>query len=177
MPKTPDEISRLHTQSVEREAWLFDKDVAPRDILMLYQRDRFKTIGNPLDTEAHHKLILAALNLKIADNATESAAKLFDQTTKLTNKICELGVISGDQKNLSEHLNTETRRLVEQVVLLAAISKEQCQFAAKLDKQTKSLIRLTWAIVLLTVALLASEVRKIIVGENAKANIQHVQTP
>jgi hypothetical protein len=52
----------------------------------------------------------------------------------------------------------------------AIISREQAQSAAKLERQTSTLIRLTWAIAILTAVLLFFT---IVLYKDAHAQIQH----
>ena len=62
--------------------------------------------------------------------------------------------ISEDVAKSAEKLTGQLDRLVDQIGVLVLISEEQKKLAAKLEGQTKTLIRLTWAVVIFSIALL-----------------------
>jgi hypothetical protein len=86
--------------------------------------------------------------------------------------------LAEDAAESAEKLTAQTDRLVEHTEALVLIAKEQKELAAKLERQTNKLIFLSLVLVVFSVALLAVALvqTKVMFKENTQAHVQAEQT-
>lgn len=146
MEKTPQQIANLHPQAPERQQWLFDPATPLADLHQFINIIAWMGYGSHSGTI--FELTKTAIDVRIAQDAANASEKLTGQTDRLVGKIADLVLIAEEQKKL----------------------------AIKLERQTKTLIRLSWALVVFSVVLLAVALvqTKIMFKENPQANVQHV---
>jgi hypothetical protein len=75
-----------------------------------------------------------------------------------------------------ERSEEQTRGLGQTMRELREIAEAQKRFAAKLDGQTSMLIRLTWGLVVLSIALLAVAIvqTRVMFKQDAEAHAEHI---
>jgi hypothetical protein len=98
------------------------------------------------------------------------SSSLFPMDSEISQKLQAVTELRGKGDVRTEHF----ARMVE---FLAVIAQQQAEAADKLQRQTQWLIYLTWALVFLSTALLATAFiqTKIMFKQDAETHIQHVQ--
>lgn len=143
---TPQEMANLHPENSDLWNWLESPTTSTRDIQKYIHLIAYQSYPR----NRQFPLAKIALDVRMADQASESSEKLSGQTDRLIGGVRDLVVVAEEQKNLAQ----------------------------KLERQTNKLILLTWALVFFSITLLAIAVvqTRVMLKENAQTNVQRVES-
>jgi hypothetical protein len=139
---TPEQAADLPVTSAEKRVWF--RQASVQNLWMFIHLTAYQPIH-----AKEHELARLAIDIRLAEDAAQTAEKIAGQTERLASKVGDLVTISDEQKKL----------------------------AAKLEIQTDKLIKLTKAIIAFTVVLVAVAFVQVylMMKEDSIAHVQNVQ--